>query len=259
MPAASHAVLVLLFSLSFLAGFVDAIVGGGGLIQTPALLVLFPAVPVATLFGTNKLASIVGTGSAAVAYVRRVRLDWRVVAPAALSAMALAFLGARMAASVRPAVLRPIVLVVLALVAAYTFARKDFGSMHRAVVTGGRAVATATLVGATVGFYDGLFGPGAGSFLVFLFIGTLGFDFLHASAAAKITNTATNLAALAYFVPTGHVLYALAVPMAVCNAAGGVLGARLAIRRGTGFVRVLFLVVVSALMARLAWDLLRSR
>jgi uncharacterized membrane protein YfcA len=255
MPTATLAALC---AAAFAAGLVDAVVGGGGLIQTPALFLFLPTVPVPTVLGTGKVASLVGTAAAAASYLRRVRLDWRVAGPAAAAALVCAYLGARVASSVSRDAFRPFVLVMLAVMAAYTLWQKDFGALRRAGVRAARLPLAAAAIGAGVGLYDGFFGPGAGSILVFLFVGVAGLDFLGASAAAKVVNTVTNLAALSYFAAQGNVLYAVAIPMAACNLAGSLLGARLAVRRGAGFVRVFFLVVVSALGARIAYDVWRA-
>ena len=256
MPLATLAVLC---AAAFTAGLVDAVVGGGGLIQTPALFLFLPAsLPVSTVLGTGKVASLAGTAAAAGTYLRRVRLDWRVTAPAAVAALLLAYLGARLASHVSRDAFRPFVLVMLVVMAAYTLWRKDFGALRRSHVDAGALPMYATAIGASVGLYDGFFGPGAGSILVFLFVGLAGLDFLGASASAKIVNTVTNLAALAYFAANGNVLYRVAVPMAACNLAGSIIGARIAVRRGTGFIRVFFLAVVSLLIARIAYDLVRA-
>jgi len=236
------------------AGFVDAVVGGGGLIQLPALFAAFPAAMPATLFGTNKLASIVGTGSAAIQYGRRVRIPWRVAAPGALAALIGSWYGAKAVAFLDPAILRPLILLLLVLVAIYTFVRKDLGAVSTEPEHGARSVLLALAIGFGIGFYDGFFGPGTGSFLIFLFIRLLGMDFLRASVSAKILNVATNVAAIAYFVGNVELLWALAAVMAVCNLSGAVLGSRMALRHGTGFVRKMFLGVVLVLIARLAYD-----
>jgi len=239
---------------AFFAGFVDAVVGGGGLIQIPALFATLPQHLPATLFGTNKLASVFGTSIAALRYTRRVTMPWRTTLPAALTAFAAAYLGAMAVAWLPKDWLRPILLVLLIGAAVYTFWRKEFGALHRPAHAGWREMAWATLLGGVIGFYDGFFGPGTGSFLIFLFIRFFGFDFLHASAAAKVVNVATNLAALAYFVPHGHLLLAVGAGMALCNVAGAVAGSHLALRHGSGFIRRIFLAVVVLLILRFAWD-----
>lgn len=237
---------------AFGAGFIDAVVGGGGLIQLPALMLVYPDAALPVLFGTNKLASIAGTSAALVRYARTVPIRWPVIGPAAALAFVGSFLGARAVSSLSPTALRPAVLVLLVLVAIYTLARKDLGLAPRDPPP--RAAWIAGALGAGIGFYDGFFGPGTGSFLVFAFVGLLRMGFLEASASAKLCNVATNLAALAWFLPQNQVWYSVAVPMAVCNIAGSTLGTRLALSKGSEFVRRLFLVVVSALVTKLAWD-----
>lgn len=248
--------LVYLCFFAFVAGFIDSVAGGGGLIQLPALLIGLPTLPNAAILGTNKFSSIFGTTAAAVAYRRKVRIDPRVVVPAAIAAGCMSFVGARVATLISSTVFRPLVLVLLIAVALYTLWQKNLGAQPVPRVGGRRQTMAVLALGTTVGFYDGFLGPGTGSFLIFGFITILGFDFLMASATAKTVNVAANLAALAYFVLTGHVLYGIALPMAMCNILGGVVGARLALRRGSAFVRLLFLVVVSAVIARFAYDLL---
>lgn len=236
------------------AGFVHSIVGGGGLIQLPALFAAFPSAAPATLFGTNKLASIVGTASAAVQYSRRVQIPWRVAAPGALAALVGSWFGAKAVVFLDPAVLRPLILLLLVLVALYTFVRKDLGAVSNEPEHGARSVSLAVGIGVVIGFYDGFFGPGTGSFLIFLFIRLLGMDFLRASVSAKILNVATNVAAIAYFAGNVQLMWGLAAVMALCNLTGSVIGSRVALRHGTGFVRKMFLVVVSVLIVRLAYD-----
>lgn len=245
-----------LCGFAFLAGFIDAVVGGGGLVQVPALLVLMPNVAVATIFGTNKMVSIWGTLSAAIQYSRHVEIPWRSVLPTALAALLFGYVGAQTVSYLDSAMLRPLILAILVAVLIYTLWKKDFGKLHAPRLTKQRQILVGLATGAAIGFYDGFFGPGTGSFLVLAFVGLFGFSFLHASASAKIINVITNLAALAYFTFNGNVLYDVAAPMAVCNVAGSLLGSRMAIQRGSGFVRVLFIVVVVALILRFGWDVI---
>jgi len=250
-------ILPLLCAASLLAGLIDGMVGGGGLIQLPALLLLLPEVPVPTVLGTGKVASLAGTSASAFRYLRGlagVAINWRTVAVAAVVAGCFALLGARAVSGLNKELVKPLVLALLVLMAAYTFWRKDFGSLHAPRLRGSRELWTGVALGASIGFYDGFFGPGTGSLLLFAFVGLFGYDFLAASASAKVVNIATNLAGLAYFISTGQVLYHYALPMAACNVLGSWLGARLALRRGTGFVRVLFLVVVSGFILKLGWE-----
>jgi uncharacterized membrane protein YfcA len=246
-------VLVLcLFAL--LAGAVDAVVGGGGLVQLPALMVVLPQAPLVCLLGTNKLASIVGTSSAAVTYLRRTPVDRRTAAVMAGAAFTGSAAGALLATSVSGDVLEPVVLVALVGVFAYTLRRPALGEVEQLRLSPRVQRAVAVVGGAVIGFYDGVAGPGTGSFLVFLLVGAVGLSFLHASATSKVVNTATNLAALLLFAWGGHVLWALGAAMAASNLLGSQVGARLAIRHGSRLVRRVFLVVVSVLIARLGYD-----
>ena len=243
-----------LIAIAFIAGLVDAAVGGGGLIQLPGLFTTLPQQTPAALLGTNKFSSMFGTGAAAWRYARSVRFPWRPVLLAAATAFAFSFLGATAVSLLSKDAVRPLVLALLVVMLGYTLAKKDFGALHRPREVGRRELGIALAMGAVIGFYDGFFGPGTGSFLIFLFIRFFGFDFLHASAAAKIVNVATNLAAIAYFAPNGYYLPVLAVVMAIGNIGGSFLGTHLALRHGSGFVRKVFLIVVSALIVKFAWD-----
>lgn len=239
------------------AGFVDAIVGGGGLIQVPALFTALPQQWPATLFGTNKCASVVGTSAAAWRYARAVRIPWRSVLPAAVAAFVFAYAGAAAVAWFPRTSLRPLILALLVGVAIYTFYHRDFGTTHQPRQRGKRELLLAALLGAVIGFYDGFFGPGTGSFLIFLFVRYFGFDFLHASAAAKIVNVTTNLAALAFFLPHGYLLPLAALVMAGGNLLGAYVGSHLAVKHGSQFVRHVFLAVVILLILRFAYDTFR--
>jgi uncharacterized membrane protein YfcA len=245
---------VLLGTAAFTAGLVDAVVGGGGLIQIPAIFSVFPKEVPATLLGTNKLASIFGTGTAAVNYARRVRVAWSAAAPAALAAFVLSFAGAWTVTRVPADFVRGLLPFILVAVAIYTFRKKDFGSIHAPVHSGMAERLWAAGIGAAIGFYDGFFGPGTGSFLMFLFVRFFGFDFLGASAAAKIVNVACNLSALMWFGYSGHLIWQLGMLMAACQICGSLVGTRLALKHGSGFVRKLFLVVVSLLIIKTAYD-----
>lgn len=250
--------LLILSIFAFLAGLVDAVVGGGGLIQLPALLILYPQVPIATLFGTNKLSSIAGTSVAVVQYGRYVSLTKRVVLPGAIAAGCGSLAGARCVQFLNPHLLRPVILVLLVLVCGYTYHQKNLGNLHKPTLSPLHQAIAATLIGLGLGFYDGFFGPGTGSFIILAFISMLGFDFLHASASAKVLNWATNFAAITAFASSGHLRYDLAFPMAAFNIVGALVGTRLAILKGNRFVRQLFLYIVLALIAKLTYDLLVS-
>lgn len=239
---------------SLFAGCVDAIVGGGGLILVPALFGVFPNAPPASLLGTNKATSVWGTGWATVQFARRVRLPWNALLPAAGVAVCSSFAGAWALTLVSAGGMRKALPLVLLAVLVYTVIRKDMGLTHAPSRSGRTQVAIASAIGGLIGLYDGFFGPGAGSFFVFAFVRLLGFDFLHASASAKLLNTATNLAALALLAWKGHVWWHVAIFTAVANVIGSLLGTGLALKHGAGFVRLVFIVVVSALILKTGWD-----
>ncbi|MBC6698527.1 sulfite exporter TauE/SafE family protein [Hymenobacter puniceus] len=244
--------LGLLCFFAFLAGFIDSIVGGGGLIQLPAMLLLLKGTPVPTILGTGKVSSLMGTAAALRSYAGKVPIRWRAVGTAAAVAGVFSFLGARVVSQLPQELLPPLVLGLLVAIAIYTFWRKDFGSLHAPRLSAQREPLYGALVGLLIGFYDGFFGPGTGSFLLFAFVGLFGYDFVTSSASAKMVNVATNLAALLYFAYTKQILWAVAIPMALCNMVGSTLGAQLALRHGTGFVRVLFLAVVGVFIVKLS-------
>lgn len=250
-------VLLPLMAAALLAGWVDAISGGGGLIQLPALLVGLPNAEPATAFGTNKTSSVIGTTAAMATYLRRAdaRPDLRTALPMALAAFIGSASGAAAATSIPAAVLRPAVVVLLIAAALWTWLKPDLGERENLRWGGQRRhVVYATVAGAVIGFYDGIFGPGTGSFLVFLLVGLLGYSFLRASSTAKVVNVGTNIAAISVFAPSGHVLWQVGLLMGAANLVGGITGARMAVKHGSRFVRTVFLVVVALLIVRLAMD-----
>ena len=248
-----------LCGFAFVASFTDAVVGGGGLIQLPALLVLVPDAPLPVIFGTHKVASTTGTMAAVARYARGLRIEWQVTIPAAFAAFACSLLGAHAVSAIDPAVLRPVIVGLLVVVAVITWRTRDFGAVHLPRLAPRAALVAALLTGGVLGFYDGFFGPGAGTFLIFAFVGLFGFDFLAATSAAKVVNLGSNFSAALYFVLTDQVLYRLALPMAVASIAGGTVGRRLALAKGVGLVRLFFLALVGALVIKLALDTLHLR
>jgi uncharacterized membrane protein YfcA len=246
--------LIFVTCASLLAGFVDSIVGGGGLILVPALFAAFPTTHPATLFGINKGASICGTAVATVQYARRVDMRWAALLPAALVGFAGSLAGAWLVTEISPQFLRKILPVVLLGVLLYTLAKKELGQHHAPRFSGRAETWAACCIGLVLGFYDGFFGPGTGSFFVFLFVRWLGYDFLNASASAKLLNTATNLAALLLFAYKGHVWWHFALTMAIANVLGSLLGTHMALKHGAAFVRVVFIFVVSALILKTGYD-----
>jgi uncharacterized membrane protein YfcA len=249
--------IFLVLVAAFGAGFIDALAGGGGLIQLPALFATFPNAPHTTLLGTGKLAGLAGTCSAIARFIRHVRLDWTLVLPAAAGAFVASLLGAWLATGISPERFRALVPLLLTFVLVYTLFNKRLGQQHEPRVVDGRAQWLAAGSAGLIGLYDGFFGPGTGSFLVFLFVRGFGLDFLHASASAKIVNASTNVAALILFGLTGELFWLLGLAMAACNIAGAQFGSHLAIRRGSALVRKVFLAVVGTLIAKTAWDALQ--
>jgi uncharacterized protein len=250
--------LLFLGLCAFSAGWIDAVVGGGGLIQLPALLVGLPGASPAQLLATNKFGSIFGTATSSVTFYRRVRPDLRTALPTAAVAYVGSIGGALIGLHIPKSAFYPIILVLLVLVGAYTLFKPDLGRESIRRFHGARHTVLAMLTGFVVGGYDGALGPGTGSFLVFTLVGLLGYNFLEASAKAKIANFATNLAALVIFVPQGAVIWRVGLLMGASNLVGGYLGARTAVSRGTGFVRAIFVVVVGAFVVKIGADVVRQ-
>jgi len=246
--------LFLLCLAAFAAGFIDAIVGGGGLIQTPVGLILLPNFPVATVIGTLKVPAFSGTSFAAFQYLKKVDLNWRLLGIMMLLAFPSAFLGSTLLTYVSNDFMKPLLLVVLSFLVVYTYAKKNFGQHIEKNSSTQRQFFNAIAISFVVGLYDGFIGPGTGSFLVMAFIAIMGFDFLHASANAKMVNLATNFGSICLFMVKGKIIWAIALPMAASNAVGGWLGAKLAINKGNSFIRIFFLVVVIGTLLRFAYD-----
>jgi uncharacterized membrane protein YfcA len=242
----------------FAAGFVDSIVGGGGLIQLPAFFLAFPTLAPAMVLGSNKFAGFSGTSVAAIRYIRNTPVQWKAVAPAIITALIFGFVGARLVTYLDKELIRPVILILLIAVAIYTFIKKDFGIVTKQGLKDNAMLIGSLATGAVLGIYDGFFGPGTGSFLIVIYISLFGFDFLNASVSAKIINCATNVAALAAFIWSGSIVWEIALPLALFNMAGAWLGVKTALKRGREFVRVFFLIVVSAMIAKFAYDLFIS-
>lgn len=251
-------VIGLLCLVALVAGWVDAISGGGGLLQVPALLLAVPATQPATALGTNKVSSVFGTFAAAVTYARREPPDIRTALPMAGAAFGGSAAGALVALRLPVEVLRPVVLVSLTAVWVLIAVRPRWGLAEGAAVSRRRRMGTAILGGAGIGFYDGMLGPGTGAFLIVLLVAALGYSYLRASGTAKIVNVGTNLAAIIVFGLGGSILWVVGLAMGAANIVGGVIGARTALSRGSGFVRAVLLVVVAVLLVTLAWDTWRT-
>lgn len=252
LPLLTIALLVL---ASLLAGWVDAVVGGGGLIQLPALLIGLPSdAPVATIAGTNKLPSFMGTATAAATYLRSIRVDWSLAWPLLAMAAVGSASGAQLTHFLPRQHFTPLVLFAVVSVGWYTWRRPHLGLHGQVKHTGNDARLRMAAIGAVVGAWDGFIGPGTGTFFVIALVSVIGHDFLASSALAKLANLTTNLAAIVAFTVTGNLLWGLGLAMGAANLTGGFLGARTALKHGNAFVRKVFLLVVSALALKLAWD-----
>jgi len=241
---------------AFCGGLIDAAVGGGGLILLPALIHALPEYALSMVFGTNKVAVWMAAISSIGTYLKRVNMVWRVLLPTALSAFVFAYFGAMSVASIPKDSMQIVVFVLLIAMAIYTFHKKDLGLSHTKVEGSVRNMAKGVVFGGLIGFYDGLFGPGSGSFLIFLFIRGFGFDFLNASASAKLVNLGAFTAALLFFIPSGNVLWKVSALIAVCNVLGAFAGVYLALRLGSRFIRVLFLALLLFLISRMGFTML---
>ena len=253
-----HGLLIvcLLAMSAFTAGFIDAVVGGGGLIQTPFLLITFPKMPLPILFGTNKIAALAGTSIAAFKYAKKITFNYKLLFVIALSCFISSFLGARLVSQIDSNTLKPFILLILIVIATYTFIKKDLGSIETKELPLNKQMVYGALIGLIVGFYDGFFGPGTGSFFVLGFVVVLGFEFVKASAYAKIVNCVTNISALIVFIKNGHYILHLAILLAVFNIIGSFIGSHLALKKGNGFVRIIFLVIVSVMILKYGYDVL---
>ncbi|MYR08035.1 TSUP family transporter [Gordonia sp. SID5947] len=247
--------VAVLIAAAAAAGWVDAVVGGGGLVLIPAMLIVFPGLAPATALGTNKLAAVCGTASAAVAYVRRLRIDVGRLVPVFVSALAFSALGAYTASRLPEAVFTPIVLGLLVVVGLFVALNPGFGSGLGVSRPRWSVILGLVLAGVVIAFYDGVMGPGTGTFLIITLTALVGTGFLESSAMAKVINTGTNLGALAVFAWQGNVMWLLGIGLAVANIAGAQIGARMAIGRGSAFVRWVLLAVVVVMVAKLGYDL----
>lgn len=249
--------IVLLCCFAFTAGFVDAVSGGGGLIQLPAIFILQPQLSLVQILATNKTSSFCGTSVAAYRYIRRVAIDWKSLSPAIIAALVASFTGALLVSYIHKEQFMPFIITALVLVLAYTMFKKDLGLRHDMKEhSKNRSVFYAVIVGGVLGLYEGLVGPGTGSFLIFAFIVLFGYDFLHASANAKIINVAANIGALAFFIYHGFVVWSIAIPIAIANVAGNYAGSHMAIKKGSRFIRWFFIAVSVVLIVKLSYDYL---
>jgi len=247
-------IAIFLAIASGFAGFVDAMAGGGGLIQLPALIVGLPNKELPLILGTNKVPSIFGTAAAARNYFKNIKPD----IPLTLSMMGPAFIGSMGGASLAAAVpkdfFKPFIVFLLIAVAIYTWVKPELGMSENLKYTHKKRLVIVALIGLLIGFYDGIFGPGTGTFLVFFLVSGIGYAFLKASGTAKLVNISTNAGAILSFQLTGHIWWQLGLLLAVANVTGAIIGSRIAIKGGSPLVRKVFLAVTFLLIARVAWD-----
>ena len=239
-----------LLSASFLAGFVDSIAGGGGIVQLPALLIGLPNSPAAEVLGTNKLSAVFGTTTAAALYRKQIKPDPKVLIGMAIPAFLGSAVGALLASRIPTSSMRPMILVLLIVVAIYTWLKPDLGKLENLRHVPKQRIQIGAIAGAVIGFYDGIFGPGTGSFLMLILVATLGYAFITASAIAKVVNVATNVGALIVFGINGAVIWQIGIIMGFANITGAIIGSRLAIRGGSTLVRKVFLLVTIVLIVR---------
>jgi uncharacterized protein len=250
--------LFLICFAALLAGFVDSIVGGGGLVQVPALFILFPHFEIPRIIGTNRFSSFMGTAVAGYQYSKKVQIPWRTVIYAGIGAGVMAYLGAKISDIVDEKILKPVILILMTAIAIYTFKKKDLGQDEKLKYKLQIIPIYGLIIGSSAGFYNGFVGPGTGSLLVFGFVSVVGFGFLKASAISKIVNVIADVASLGYFILEGYVQFEIAIPMMLCNMTGSYLGSKMAILKGNEFVRNFFLVVIFALILRFAWDVFKT-
>ncbi len=247
-------VLALLVGGAFVAGWIDAIVGGGGLIQLPLVFFGLADYSVAAVSGTNKVSSVGGTCAATINYLRKIRVQWASVAALCSCAYLGSSVGALLNRQIPRDIFTPLLFLALLVVGWYTLRRPDLGIEEHNRLAGWRKICATGAIGAVVGFYDGLLGPGAGTFFVIGLVSILGYGFLQASAYAKLANLTTNVAAIAVFASGRHIVWLVALPMMAANLAGGYLGAKLALKHGNRFVRIVFLAVVGLLTLRMGYE-----
>jgi uncharacterized membrane protein YfcA len=241
---------IFLLAASFFAGFVDSIAGGGGLIQLPALLIGLPKSETAEVLGTNKLSAVFGTTTAAALYRKQIKPDPKVLIAMGVPAFLGSAGGAVLASKIPTSSMRPMVLVLLIVVAIYTWFKPDLGKFENLRHHSKRRIQIAAIAGAVIGFYDGIFGPGTGSFLMLILVASLGYAFITASAIAKVVNVATNVGAILVFGIHGAVIWQIGIIMGVANISGAIIGSRLAIKGGSTLVRKVFLIVTIALIIK---------
>lgn len=251
-------IIALLCSIAFCAGFVDSIVGGGGLIQTPLSLATLPQLPVSTVIGTLKIPAFSGTALATSQYLKSIKIQWKLFGIMAVVAFISAYLGSKLLTIMDNDFMKPLLFVVLILLFIYTVFKKDFGQAKSRSITFKNSVIKGILIAFAVGMYDGFIGPATGTFFIVAFVSMLRMDFLQASATAKLVNLATNFGSICLFLVTGKIIWAIAIPMAIFNGLGGYIGAKFAINKGNQFIRYIFMGIILLSIARFGYEVFTS-
>lgn len=255
MELPSLEILLYLIAAGFVAAFIDSVVGGGGLISVPALLAT--GLPPSLVLGTNKLASTMSSLTSTASFLVSGKIQWRLAG----ALFPLSFIGAALGSLCVHAIpsefLKPLVVILLIAVTIYTLLKKDWGKETTYRGLNRRKIALVVLAAVGIGFYDGFFGPGTGSFLIFAFL-MLGFDFVRASGNAKVLNLASNLASFVTFAWLGSVSFAYGIPMGLAMIAGALVGSRVAIRKGSAYVKPLFVIITVVLIGKQIWDVIAA-
>lgn len=244
--------------IAFSAGFIDSIVGGGGLIQTPLSLALLPQLPVATVIGTLKIPAFSGTALATSQYLKKIKVQWKLFSIMAIVAFIAAYLGSKLLTMVDNDFMKPLLFIILIGLFIYTIFKKDFGQAKAKKITFKKSIVYGILSAFVIGMYDGFIGPATGTFFIVAFVSLLKMDFLQASATAKLVNLATNFGSICLFLWSGKIIWTIAIPMAICNGLGGLVGAKLAIAKGNHFIRYIFMLVIFLSICRFGYEVFVS-
>lgn len=251
-------IIAILCLIAFVAGFVDSIVGGGGLIQTPLSLSLLPQIPVATMIGTLKIPAFTGTGIAVIQYINKIKVHWKLFLLMATLSFISAYIGSYFLTIVSNNFIKPLLLVVLILMGIFTFLKKDFGFAIASEINSKKLYFFGILISCIVGFYDGFIGPGTGTFFLVAFVALLKMDFLTANTHAKLVNLATNFGSICLFVFKGSVIWKIAIPMAVFNGLGGYVGSKFAIKKGNAIIRRFLMFIILLSIIRFGWEIIKT-
>ncbi len=248
-------ILFLLCLVAFVAGFVDSIVGGGGLIQTPLSLSILPLIPAATVMGSLKIPAFTGTSMAVVMYIKKIKVAWKLFIIMAITAFAAAYFGSYMLTILSNDFIKPVLLLILIVMGIFTFFKKDFGQAKAQDIPEKQMIIYGVIISIIVGAYDGFIGPGTGTFFVLAFVTVLGMDFLTANTHAKLVNLATNFGSICLFLLKGKVLWSIALPMAFFNGLGGYVGSKFAIKKGNSIIRKFLMFVILLSILRFAYEI----